>query len=272
LIFAGKKILPEIPFLKDFIQLTTIVGHHILDVAHILESALYLEAVDSRLYELPEVATAVHIAQGEQMLLPHKYATIAVEQVHRQTTRLGAFATIGTPTRETSTQIALPADADTECSVYEALYLDVRHSLMYLPYLVNGQFAGDHESCESQLVHKPGPLDGAVVHLSGGVQGHRGKMQAQESVVLHDKRVDTGIVKLPRKTFGFGQLVVAQYGVERYVGLGTILMAEGCKPLDIGYSITRSSPCTEPSRTYIHGICAMSECLYTYLRIARGCQ
>lgn len=97
-------------------------------------------------------------------------------------------------------------------------------------------------------------------------------MQAQESVVLHDERVNTGIVKLPRKMFGFGQLVIAQNGVERYVSLCAIMMTEGCKPLDVGYGITRSSPCTEPSRTYIHGICAMSECLYTYLRIARGCQ
>ncbi len=103
------------------------------------------------------------------MLLPHEYASIAVEQVHRQTTRLGAFATVGTPARETSTQIALPADADAECSVHEALYLDVGHGLMYQPYLVNGQFAGHHETCESQRVHKSGPLDGAVVHLCGGV-------------------------------------------------------------------------------------------------------
>ncbi|MNS43764.1 hypothetical protein D3C72_761840 [compost metagenome] len=80
--------------------------------------------------------------------------------------------------------------------------------------LLQVQLTRQHQLGEAGLVEEPGPFQGADVGLGAGVQLDRRDVQLHHPQVLHDQRVDTGVVQLVDQLARGLQLVVVEDGVD----------------------------------------------------------
>ncbi len=62
--------------------------------------------------------------------------------------------------------------------------------------LVERQFAGEHDLREADVLQEARLFRGADVGLGAGVQLQRGQVELEQAHVLHDQRVDPGLVQL----------------------------------------------------------------------------
>ena len=142
--------------------------------------------------------------------------------------------------------VALPAGADAQGAVDEALQLDVR--LAANPaHLIERQLAGQDHAGEPDLLQEFHLLHGGVVHLRAGDQRQGRQIQFQQADVLHDQAVDARLVELMDHLLGRGQLVIAEQRVQGHVDAGVVLVGESHHLLDGGHAVACGLAGAEPA-------------------------
>ena len=113
-----------------------ICGSYVLDVGHILESALDLERNGTSLDKFLEILTLVHILERQQIALVLYLCPIGIDQRETHATELGALTTIGATTKAMLRGITDARIAYAQSTMNKHFELDIGHLAMYLGYLV----------------------------------------------------------------------------------------------------------------------------------------
>ena len=180
-------------------------GRHVLDVAYILQPSLYLEASDTCIHHRFEVAEAIHVAKREQVLVLDKRPTFSIFEREGQSAELGALATIGRTAETVLRGIATPAIRDAEGTVDEDFEAGLRNGLMDVAYLVEREFASQHNLFEALFAEPRHLLCGTVVHLCACMEGNGRQKplsispegEGTQGHILNDEGICSSVIEVP---------------------------------------------------------------------------
>ena len=101
------------------------------------------------------------------------------------------------------------------------MYKDLKQRIgthrVYTTYLIDRQFAGQHHLSESGIRQKADLFYRAVIHLRTGMQRDGRQIKLSQTHILNNERIYSYPIQIPNHSFGFLQLVIAQYCVYGYV-------------------------------------------------------
>ena len=151
------------------------------------------------------------------MLAFFYHLSVGIGHVKLQTAELSTLATIGTASETSLTNIALSAIANTQSTMYKDLKQRIGTCRMHTTYLIDRQFAGQHHLSESGIRQKADLFYRAVIHLRTGMQRDGRQIKLSQTHILNNERIYSYPIQIPNHSFGFLQLVIAQYCVYGYV-------------------------------------------------------
>ena len=133
------------------------------------------------------------------------------------------------------------------------------------------QFARQHDLREADLGQEARLLRRADVALGRGVQVDGRQVEFQQAHVLHDQRIDPGVVALLDQRARRLQLVVVQDGVERDVDAGVEAVRELDQCGDLAHRVAGLVARPEGRAADVHRIGAVQDGLAADLgRLGRG--
>ncbi|MNR22019.1 hypothetical protein D3C85_1389520 [compost metagenome] len=138
--------------------------------------------------------------------------------------------------------------------------------------LLQVELARQHQLGEARVGEKLGLFQGADVGLRTGMQLDRRNVHLEDAHVLHDQRIDAGVVELPDQLPGRLQLVVVQDGVDGDEHLGVEQVGKLHQAGNLRHAVAGIVPRTEAGAADIHGIGAMQDGLLGDGHIPRGAQ
>ena len=199
------------------IEALAIGRHHVLDVAHILQPAFYLERGGTCSNQFFQMVRQVQVLQRQQVTLVLQLTAVGIDEVELHAAELGTLATVGRATETVLGNIAQATVADTQGSVDKDLQLDVGNLLVNLGYLPGRQFTSQHDTAKTAVAQPAHLLGRAVVRLCRGMENYGGQRQPEYAHVLNQYGVDPGSIQLMDKLLGVGEFVVVDNGVDRDV-------------------------------------------------------
>ena len=147
------------------------MSRDVFDIGHILETPLDLETRDASVDELLQVSATIHIAQGKEMAVAHKYVAVGILKIERKSAELSALATVGTAVEESLAGIAPAAKTNAKSAMNERLETNIGTGAVNLSHLLDGQFAGKDNLLETAVAQFGNTSGGAIVHLRAGMEG-----------------------------------------------------------------------------------------------------
>lgn len=81
-----------------------------------------------------------------------------------------------------------------------------------------------------------------------------GKLRFEESQILHDERVDTGLLGFPGGFDGLIKLVVVNKRIERHIDAGTVLMRKIGDSGEILKGVASGLACAERRSSNVDGV------------------
>ena len=211
------------PF-HDAIQLTPVVAGDVLHVAEVLVAALDLEAADAGVDQRLQVVRLVVVLHRQQVLLEGDDAALIVRERVGQAAVLRAVAAVGAALGVRVADVALAGKGHAQRAVDEELERHVVGQRRGADGrdLPEAQLARQHHLRKADLAEELRLLHRADVALRRGMQLDRRQVELQQTHVLHDQRVGTGVVHLPGDAPRFLQFVVVQDGVQRHQHAGVV--------------------------------------------------
>ena len=243
---------------KNRIQLLTVMSGDVLHIAHVLVAALDLERAHAGIHQVNQVGGLVVVLHRQQVLVIGHHAALVVLQGVRQAAGLGAVATVGAASGLRVGDVALPGEGHAQGTVDKELdgRVDVAADRADFFQI---QLAGQHQLGETGLSQKLGFFQGADVGLGAGVQLNRRDIQLEDAHVLHDQRINAGVVELVNQLTRRLHLVVMQDGVDGDKHLGVEQVGKLHQPGNVRHAVAGVMPRAEARPTDIHGIGAMQD-------------
>nr|AEZ49742.1 hypothetical protein pMR0211_0130 [Providencia stuartii] len=195
------------PTRHDGIQLLAVVSGNILDVAEVLESALYLEGTDPGVDQCFEVICLVVVLQRQHMVVAGNDVALAGLEITRHPALLRAFAAVGTAVCVGFTDIALAAVGHAQGAMDKELQSHLGLG-GHGANLAQTQLPCQHHLRKAHMLEKGDFGRNPVIHLGTGVQCNRWQVQLKQPQVLHDNGIGTGLVHRPDQASGFFQFIV----------------------------------------------------------------
>jgi len=208
------------------------VGRDVLHIAHVLVAAFDLEGADAGVDERFQVAALVIVLHRQQVFFVGDDAALAVGQRVRQAACLRAVAAVGAAARVRVRDVALAGERDAQGAVDEVFQRRVDLGADGAD-LFDGQFARQHQLRKADLRQELRLFHGADVALRAGVQLDRRQVHLEHRHVLHDQRVDAGVVQLADLLFGRFQLGVVQDRVHRHEDARAVAVREFDEARDV---------------------------------------
>ncbi|MCY1393481.1 hypothetical protein D9M71_83790 [compost metagenome] len=256
---------------EDAVQTLAVVGGDVLDVARVLVAPFDLEGAHAGVHQGAEVGALVVVLHRQQVLLEGHHAALVVFQGVGQAAGLGAVAPIGAAAGLGVGDVALAGEGHTQGAVDEEL--DGRVGFVGDGAdLLEVQFAGQHQLGEAGLVEEFGALQGTDVGLGAGVQLDGRDVQVEDPHVLHDQRVDAGVVEFVDQLACRLQLVVVEDGVEGDEHPHMEAVGELHQPGDFRHFVAGVVAGAEARAADVHGIGAMQDGLAGDIDVAGGAE
>ena len=252
---------------EDGVEFATVVGGDVLHVAHVLVAPLDLERAHPGLDQCAQVGALVVVLHRQQVFLVGDDSAFFVLERVRQAAGLRAVATVGAAPGLRVGNVALAGEGHAQRTVDEEL--DGR-----LGFVGDGadflqiQLAGQHQLRETGLVEELGPGQGADVGLGAGMQLNRRNIQLHHPHVLHDQRIDPGVVQLVDQLARRLQLVVMQDGVDGGEDARVIAAGELHQLGDFADLVAGVVSRTEARPADVYGVGAMQDGLPGDLYVA----
>ena len=98
---------------------------------------------------------------------------VRIQQVIRHAAVLRTRSAVGTSSGEHFADVAPPRIADAQRSVYERFELNIRYGFVDSAYLVNTQFASQHNASKTHITQFSYMFRRAIVALRGSMQRDR---------------------------------------------------------------------------------------------------
>lgn len=189
------------------------MGSDVLHIAHVLVAALDLERAHAGIDQIAEVGGLVVVFHRQQVLLERYYSALIILERVRQAAGLRAVATVGTAPGLRLGDVALAGERHAQRAMDEEFdgrigFAGNRADLLQV------EFPRQHQLGETGLIKETRPSQGADVGLGAGVQLDRRDVQLHHPKVLHDQRIDAGIVQLMDQLARWLQLVVMEDGID----------------------------------------------------------
>ena len=147
----------------------TIVGDHIFDIGHVLETSLDLERGDTGGHHLLQAIVLRHVTQREQVLASKQDSSPAVNQIIGQAAQLCTLATVGTASLEHLADGTTATIAHAQGSVRKRLERHRGH-LPDCGNLIQRELTCHDQLRETQRLEKTGFVGCAQVALRAGMQ------------------------------------------------------------------------------------------------------
>ena len=235
---------------------------HIVDI---LQSALNFEAAHTGIEHFFDALRAVHVAH-RQLMSGGKYASVGINKVEVQATKLRTASAIGRTTETMLRYVTASAVAHTQCAVHE-------------PFDGNGdrrcdgaqlaqrEFACHHNLRIAGALQESGFLRCARVHLGRSMKRDGGDVHLEQRKILGYQRIDSGIIELRHHFLGITQFVVVKNGVERDVNAHTEEVGKVANASNILDTVAGRSTRSEGRSSDIHGIRSTTNGFESSLRI-----
>ena len=211
--------------LENLVEQQAVMGGDVLHVAHVLVAAFDLERADAGIDQRFQVAALVVVLHRQQVLVVGDHAAGVVRERVWQAARLRAVAAVGAAARIRVRNVALAGKRHAQCAVHKIFERGVGGGVDVAD-LIDGQFAREHQLREAGVAEEFRLLFRADVALGAGVQLNRRQVHFHQAQVLHDQRIDAGLVQLPDLLARTFQFRVVQDGVERNENARMVAMRE----------------------------------------------
>lgn len=156
--------------------------------------------------------------------------------------------------------------------MHEDLEGHVGHGGMNGCYFIDRELTGKYYTTKACLLKGEHPLGSTVIGLCGCMESYGGEIHAKNLHVLHEDGIDTGLIELPDETFGLGEFVGMQEGVDcdkDFHGIAVGIVAELTNVID---RVTGSDTSTKTRSSDIDSIGTMINGCDTTLQILGGGQ
>jgi hypothetical protein len=246
-----------------------VVRGDVLHVAHVLVAALDLEAAHTGAHQCREVGALVVVLDRQHMLLVRDHAAQRVGDRVGQPALLRATAAVGAAAGVCVADEALAGVGHAERAVDEELQHRAIDLRVHRVDLLQRELARQDDLGEAGILQEAGLLRRTGVALRAGVQLDRRQVDLKQRHVLHDQRVDTGVVQVPGLAAGAFELVVAQDGVQRDVNAGVVAVGVRHQSRQILDRVRRLVARAERRPADVDGVCAVVDGLDADVGVAR---
>ena len=202
------------------------------------------------------------------MTIGYQHITVFILKIPFQPAWLRTRTTVCGTMANDMTKVTLSAVTYTQSTVNKKLQ---RHRCFgtNLLYLVDTQFSCKHNLFEADIFQKLHLFSCRVVALCRCMQSNRRHVHHQKRHILHDERVDTGIITIPGNFTRLLQLIVKQQSIECHVNFRTKNSSMITKFFDILDAVADLLTSAKTRSADIHRISAVVDGGDSYFKVLR---
>ena len=198
-------------------------------------------------------------------------APFHVGHLVRQTAGLRAVATVGAAPGVRVADVTLATVGDAQRAVNKELQRGLGPcGGTNCGNLAEIELARQHDLTQAHVLQEAGLLRGADVGLGAGVQLDRWQVEFQQTHVLDDQRIDTGVVELPDLLPRRFQFVVAQNRVERDEHARVEAVRVPHQSRNVGHLVGGRGTRAERGTADVNGVGAVVDGFDADIGVARG--